>query len=49
VAFVRQLAKGNRLHFGFTPYNAAPATVDFAVQGFDELAGLVAGTCGWRL
>ena len=49
VAFVRQLARANRLRFGFTPFNAQPVTVEFAVQGFDELAGLVASTCGWRL
>jgi hypothetical protein len=49
VAFVRELAKVNRLRFGFTPFNAQPVTVDFAVQGFDQLAGLVASTCGWRL
>ena len=49
VAFVRRLAKSNHLRFGFKPYNAPPATVDFAVQGFDQLAGLVASTCGWRL
>jgi hypothetical protein len=48
VAFVRQLAKTARLRFGFTPHNAPPVTVDFAVQGFDELAPLVASTCGWR-
>ena len=49
IAFVRQLARTNRLRFGFTPFNAQPVTVEFAVQGFDQLAGLVANTCGWRL
>ena len=49
VAFVRQLAQGSRLRFGFTPFNAQPVTVEFAVQGFDQLAGLVASTCAWRL
>ena len=49
VAFVRQLTHVNRLRFGFTPFNAQPVTVEFAVQGFDQLAGLVASTCGWRL
>ena len=48
VAFARQLARANRLRFGFTPFNAPPVTVEFAVQGFDQLAGLVASTCGWR-
>jgi hypothetical protein len=49
VAFVRQLARVKRLRFGFTPFNAPPVTAEFAVQGFDQLAGLVAGTCKWRL
>jgi len=49
VAFAQQLAHVNRLRFGFTPFNAQPVTVEFAVQGFDQLAGLVASTCGWRL
>ena len=49
VAFVRQLAKANRLRFGFTPFNAQPVTAEFAVQGFDQLASRVANTCGWRL
>ena len=48
VAFVRQLAKSQRLHLGFTPFNAQPATVEFAVQGFEQ-ASLVASTCGWNL
>ena len=48
VALVRQLAHGERLRFGFTPFNAPPAMVEFAVQGF-EPASLVASTCGWKL
>jgi hypothetical protein len=48
VAFVRQLAHGQRLRFGFTPFNAPPVMVEFAVQGF-ERASLVASTCGWKL
>jgi hypothetical protein len=49
VAFVRQLAKANHLRFGFTPFNAQPVTAEFVVQGFNQLAGLIANTCGWRL
>jgi Type VI secretion system VasI, EvfG, VC_A0118 len=49
IAFARQLTKARHLRIGFTPYNAPPVTADFAVRGFDELAGLVASTCGWRL
>lgn len=49
VDFVKQLSQARHLRFGFTPFNAAPVTAEFAVTGFGELAGLVAGTCGWRL
>jgi hypothetical protein len=48
-AFVRQLTHASRLRVGFTPFNAQPVTVEFAVQGFDQFAGLVASTCGWRI
>jgi hypothetical protein len=48
VAFVRRLAHARRLRFGFSPFNAQPVTAEFAVEGFDTLAGLVANTCGWR-
>lgn len=48
VAFVRRMASAKRLRFGFTPFNAEPATAEFVVEGFDTLAGLVASTCGWR-
>jgi hypothetical protein len=37
------------MRFGFRPYNAAPVTADFLVEGFDRLAGLVASTCGWPM
>jgi Type VI secretion system VasI, EvfG, VC_A0118 len=49
VGFARLLTKVNRLRFGFTPFNAKPVTVEFVVQGFDQLAGLVASTCGWKV
>jgi len=45
----RVLADAHRLRFGFTPFNSAPVVVDFTVEGFEELAPLVAKTCGWRL
>jgi len=45
----RVLADARRLRFGFTPFNAAPVVADFSVEGFEELAPLVARTCGWRL
>ena len=48
VAFVRRLANAKRLRFGFAPFNAEPVTAEFVVEGFDQLAGLVASTCGWR-
>jgi hypothetical protein len=49
VALVGQLAHAQRLRFGFTPFNAQPATVEFVVGGFEPLGKLVASTCGWRL
>jgi hypothetical protein len=49
VELVRRLASAERLRFSFTPYNANPATAEFAIQGFDKLAGLVGNTCGWKL
>jgi hypothetical protein len=49
IALVRRLATARRLRFGFAPFNATPVTAQFAVEGFDELAELVARTCGWRL
>jgi hypothetical protein len=49
VALVRQLARAGRLRIGFTPFRAQPVTAEFAVDGFDGLARLVASTCGWRL
>lgn len=49
IALARRLATARSLRFGFSPFNAGPVTAEFAVQGFDELAVLVARTCGWRL
>ena len=49
IAFVRRMANARRLRFGFAPFNAEPVTAEFAVEGFDQLAGLVASTCGWRV
>ena len=48
IAVVRQMAGASRLRFGFTPFNAQPVTAEFAVEGFDQRADLVASTCGWR-
>ena len=44
-AFITRMASARRLQFGFTPFNAAPVTADFAVTGFEQLQGLVTGTC----
>jgi hypothetical protein len=49
VSMARQIARSRQMHFGFTPFNAAPATVQFNVAGFDQLVGSVAKTCRWRL
>ena len=46
---VRRMTRARHLKFGFSPFNAQPVTAEFAVQGFDELAPLVARSCGWRL
>lgn len=46
---VRRMTRARQLKFGFSPFNAQPVTAEFAVQGFDELAPLVARSCGWRL
>jgi len=44
-AFIARMASARRLQFGFTPFNAEPVTAEFAVAGFDRLAGLVTSTC----
>ena len=49
VDLARRLAHAELLRFSFTPYNAKPVTVDFVVSGFDQLAGLVGNTCGWKV
>jgi hypothetical protein len=49
VALARRLASAQRMRFGFTPYNAKPATAEFSVVGFEKLASLVGNTCGWKL
>jgi hypothetical protein len=36
-AFARRLAQARTLHFGFTPHNAAPVTMKFAVAGLAPL------------
>ena len=49
VELTRRLADAEHMTFGFTPFNSPPAVVEFTVQGFNELAPLVASACGWRL
>ena len=49
VTLARRLARARTVQFGFTPYNAPPVVAEFDVGGFDEIIGLVAGTCGWRV
>ena len=49
LALTRRLADAQRMRFRFTPFNAPPAVAEFTVEGFNELAPLVASTCGWRL
>jgi hypothetical protein len=47
VALARALAHAKTMRFAFTPYNASPVVVDFDVEGFDSLVGVVAKTCRW--
>jgi hypothetical protein len=46
VELINRLARASRLRVGFTPFNAKPVTAEFIVEGFDQLAPLVARTCG---
>ncbi len=43
-----RLARAHRLRIGFTPFNASPVTMEFIVDGYNQLAPLVARTCGRR-
>jgi len=47
-ALSARLARAHRLRVGFTPFNAKPVTAEFIVEGFDELAPLLARTCSRR-
>ena len=49
VDLARRLARAELVRFSFTPFNAKPVTADFVVSGFDQLAGLVGNTCGWKV
>jgi hypothetical protein len=49
VDLARRIARAELVRFSFTPYNAKPVTADFVVSGFDQLAGLVGNTCGWKV
>jgi hypothetical protein len=46
VALSDQLARAHRLRVGFTPFNAKAVTAEFIVDGFDQLAPVLARTCG---
>ena len=47
VAFTRQLAASQRLHFGFEPHNAPPALARFEVGGLGQLLSEERKLCGW--
>jgi hypothetical protein len=49
MAFAKRLVAAKTLHFGFTPYNASPVSVDFDVAGVDRVTSAVGKTCGRRL
>jgi hypothetical protein len=48
VALRDRLAHAHRLRIGFTPFNAKPVTAEFIIEGFDELAPVLARTCARR-
>lgn len=48
-ALVRRLAQARQMRFAFTTYSGKPVAADFFIEGFDQLAALVARTCGWQL
>jgi hypothetical protein len=47
-AFARRIMAAKTLRFGFTPHNAPPVTVHFAVNGLAELLEPAARQCGWK-
>ena len=46
VAFVRQLLAARVMRFGFTPHNAAPASVEFNVAGLSAALAPASRQCG---
>jgi Type VI secretion system VasI, EvfG, VC_A0118 len=44
-ALAARLVASRRLRFSFKPFNAAPATVEFDVHGFDEPLAAMSKTC----
>jgi hypothetical protein len=44
-ALASRMAASRRLRFSFKPFNAAPATIDFDVHGFDEPLAAMSKTC----
>jgi hypothetical protein len=44
-AFAARMAAARHLRFGFTPFNAAPAVVEFDVHGFDGPLAAMAKVC----
>jgi hypothetical protein len=44
-ALAARMAASRRLHFSFKPFNAAPATAEFDVHGFDEPLAALSKTC----
>jgi len=45
VALTRRMLEAKTLQFGFSPYNAPPASAQFDLTGLDKLAPQVAKTC----
>ena len=47
-ALATRIASAHHLKFTFTPHNAQPATVNFDLNGADEVVANVRKTCGGR-
>jgi len=47
-ALATRIASAHHLKFTFTPHNAQPATVNFELNGADEVVANVRKTCGGR-
>lgn len=47
IPFIRRIVGAKTLRLEFTPFNSAPALMQFDVTGFDDRIDLLAKTCRW--